>query len=319
MKKAIITGAAGFIGRVLQLKLKEAGYYVYAIDKRHDDVSSDEYYQINYSLIANYEYINIHDIDVIFHLGANSLLGPSVTDPLTYYQNNVGNMSEMLNNLVKQKWKGVFIFASSAATYGDLNTSSLLDENMAGNAINPYGSTKVVGEMMLKETCEAYGFKAYSMRFFNVAGSYKNVGQDLNQPHILTKMSLSSLQNDTFYINGNTYNTYDGTCVRDYIHVSDVCDALMAAETSLYTMPEGHYDAFNVCTGNAVSNKQLAEKFIENYPLQYDFKEIRLGDPGYLIGNPSKLSSIWKTGPQYQIDDIIKTHYNYALYANERK
>jgi UDP-glucose 4-epimerase len=101
--------------------------------------------------------------------------------------------------------------------------------------------------------------------------------------------------------------------------VSDVCDALMAAETSLYTMPEGHYDAFNVCTGNAVSNKQLAEKFIENYPLQYDFKEIRLGDPGYLIGNPSKLSSIWKTGPQYQIDDIIKTHYNYALYANERK
>jgi UDP-glucose 4-epimerase len=319
MKKAMITGAAGFIGRVLQLKLKEAGYYVHGVDIKYTDIACDEFHLINYSDIGRYDYINLDDIDVIFHLGANSLLGPSVTNPLSYYQNNVGNMAEMLNNLIHNKWKGEFIFASSAATYGDLHSSYPIDESMAGRAINPYGSTKIVGEMMLKEACEAYGFKAYAMRFFNVAGSYKNAGQEIDQPHILTKMSMASLNNEKFFINGKYYNTYDGTCVRDYIHVADVCDALIAAEEDLYNKPDGEYNAFNVCTGQMVSNMQLVEKFINQLPLEYDYRDVRLGDPGYLIGNPNKLSLIWKTKPQYGIEDIIKSHYEYAMHRKENK
>ena len=313
MKKAIVTGASGFIGRVLQQKLKEAGYYVIGVDRKFDYSSenSDEFFAENYATIAAGPMISVDDVDAIFHLGADSLLGPSVFKPLTYYRNNVDNMCNMLSNLAGAKWKGAFIFASSAATYGDMRSPDPLPEIMAGHPINPYGSTKWVGEMMLKESCEAYGLKAYSMRFFNVAGSYKGIGQRADQPHILTKMSKASLLGDIFNINGNEYDTFDGTCVRDYIHVADVCDALIAAAEQLYNKPEHEYDTFNVCSGKPVSNLQLASKFGELYPLEYGISNSRPGDPGFLIGDPYKLSLMWRQGPAYNLADIITSHFEY--------
>jgi UDP-glucose 4-epimerase len=309
MKKAIVTGASGFIGRVLQLKLKEAGYYVIGVDVKCDnyDWNTDEFFIDNYATIASDG--DLDGVDAIFHLGANSLLGPSVSKPLYYYDNNVSSMCDMLSNLARENWKGAFIFASSAATYGDMRSPDPLPEVVAGSPINPYGSTKWVGEMMLKESCEAYGLKAYSMRFFNVAGAYKGIGQAANQPHILTKMSKASLTDDTFYINGNEYDTFDGTCVRDYIHVADVCDALVAAAEQLYNKPEREYDTFNVCSGKPVSNLQLALTFAKLYPLEYDIAEVRPGDPGFLIGDPYKLSLMWPEGPKYDLADIITSHF----------
>lgn len=313
MKKAIVTGASGFIGRVLQQKLKEAGYYVIGVDRKFDYSSenSDEFFAVNYASVGGGLPISVDGVDAIFHLGADSLLGPSVFKPLTYYRNNVENMRSMLFNLTEEKWKGAFIFASSAATYGDMRSPDPLPEAMAGHPINPYGSTKWVGEMMLKESCQAYGLKAYSMRFFNVAGSYKGIGQAADQPHILTKMSKASLSGDTFNINGNEYDTFDGTCVRDYIHVADVCDALIAAAEQLYNKPEREYDTFNVCSGKPVSNMQLAIKFGELYPLEYGISESRPGDPGFLIGDPYKLSLMWRQGPAYNLADIITSHFEY--------
>lgn len=309
MKKAIVTGASGFIGRVLQFKLQEAGYYVIGVDRTRSSNSSDEFFVENYATIGDGHPISVDGVDAIFHLGADSLLGPSVFDPLKYYGNNVENMRIMLRNLVEQKWKGAFIFASSAATYGDLRSPDPLPEVVAGSPINPYGSTKWVDEIMLKESCEAYGLKAYSMRFFNVAGAYKGIGQAADQPHILTKMSKASLRSDTFYINGDEYDTFDGTCVRDYIHVADVCDALIAAAEQLYNKPEREYDTFNVCSGKPVSNLELANKFAEIYPLEYDIAEVRPGDPGFLIGDPYKLSLMWPEGPKYDLSDIITSHF----------
>jgi UDP-glucose 4-epimerase len=305
-KSALVTGAAGFIGSVLCKKLKEhGGYYVDAwdlneIDHKYFDVKRKGSYG---------DYFSTH-YDVIFHLGANSLLGPSVNNPLAYYHNNVGEMLKMLKNLAH--WKGAFIFASSAATYGDLHTSQPLTEDLAGKAINPYGSTKVVGEMMLRESCIAYGMKAYSMRFFNVAGSYFDLGQKLNQPHILTKMSTASVKNETFYINGKGYTTYDGTCVRDYIHVADVCDALILAAEKLYKMPSGEYNAYNVCSGEGVSNLELYELFSSFYSLKMEYKDVRPGDPGYLIGDSSKIKEHLNFIPKYSIEKIIQTHYEYT-------
>jgi UDP-glucose 4-epimerase len=307
MKKAIVTGATGFIGRVLRLKLQEAGYSVIGVDRNLCMDDNDQFYQGNYAAIGG-DWPE-DNIDAIFHLGADSLLGPSVFDPLKYYRNNVENMRTMLRNLVQENWKGAFIFASSAATYGDLRSPDPLPEDMAGHPINPYGSTKWVGEMMLRESCEAYGLKAYSMRFFNVAGSYKGIGQAADQPHILTKMSKASLTDDTFYINGNQYDTFDGTCVRDYIHVADVCDALIAAAEQLYNKPEREYDTFNVCSGKPVSNLELTNKFAELYPLEYDIAEVRPGDPGFLIGDPYKLSLMWPEGLKYDLTDIITSHF----------
>ena len=316
--KALVTGANGFIGRILCTILKEKGWQVIANDITGPetkpawlDVDAGDHFHI-----GSYDHPVLYmgqNYDAIFHLGADSLLGPSVNNPLKYYRNNVGNMAVLLDNVVRSEFKGAFIFASSAATYGDLHTADPLTEPQAGNAINPYGSTKVVGEMMLRESCQAYGLKAYAMRFFNVAGAYKGLGQDPGQPHILTKMAKASTENEPFYINGKQYDTYDGTCVRDYIHVADVCNALIAAAEDLYNKPEGEYNAFNVCSGKPVSNKQLVEEFQQSYSLVYHYKDVRPGDPGYLIGDPYKLSLIWPAGPQYNLTDIITSHYEYIL------
>jgi UDP-glucose 4-epimerase len=316
MTKALVTGANGFIGRVLCVILKEHNWQVIANDINGPaevpswlDIDAGDYFHI-----GSYDHPRLYlgqNYDAIFHLGADSLLGPSVKNPLKYYRNNVGEMATMLDNVVNSGFKGAFIFASSAATYGDLESKHGLEEWEAGEPINPYGSTKWVGEMMLRESCAAYGLKAYAMRFFNVAGAYKNRGQNSDQPHILTKMAMASLADETFYINGNKYHTTDGTCVRDYIHVADVCSALIAAAETLYNKPEGEYDTFNVCSGDSISNQELAELFVEKYPLRYDYKDGRPGDPGYLIGDTYKLSQLWVDGPRFDINDIITDHYEY--------
>ncbi len=314
--KALVTGANGFIGRVLCTILKERGWQVIGNDINGpaeipswiDVDAGDEL------LVGSYDHPRLYlgrNYDAIFHLGANSLLGPSVKEPLKYYRNNVGEMATMLDNVVTSGFKGAFIFASSAATYGDLMDSETIEEEQAGEPINPYGSTKWVGEMMLRESCAAYGLKAYAMRFFNVAGAYKNKGQDPDQPHILTKMTMASLKNENFFINGNSYDTIDGTCVRDYIHVADVCDAMIAAAEDLYIDVDGTYDTFNVCRGHSWSNLDLVETFKRRYPLNLAYKDSRPGDPAFLIGDPYKLSLIWTTGPKYDIVDIITSHYEY--------
>jgi UDP-glucose 4-epimerase len=315
--KALVTGANGFIGRVLCTILKERGWIVAANDIKGPaeipswlDVDAGDWFHI-----GSYDHPRLYlgqNYDAIFHLGANSLLGPSVKEPLKYYRNNVGDMATMLDNVVNSGFKGAFIFASSAATYGEpMDSSRGLEEWEAGEAINPYGSTKVVGEMMLRESCAAYGLKAYAMRFFNVAGAYKNKGQDPDQPHILTKMTMASINNETFYINGKSYDTEDGTCVRDYIHVADVCDALITAAETLYNKVDGTYDAFNVCRGSGYSNLEVANAFKFNYPLEIDYKDSRPGDPAYLIGDAYKLSWLWPKGPQYNMGEIITSHYEY--------
>lgn len=306
MKKALVTGAAGFIGSVLCKRLKEEGWIVAACDLK--EVQHSYYDNIMHFIRGN----GIDNYDAIFHLGAHSLLGPSVTDPLKYYNNNVCNMLDLLQELQENNWPGAFIFASSAATYGDTGLSLRLTEGMPGVPINPYGSTKLVGEMMLKESCHAYSLKAYSMRFFNVAGSYGDVGQAIDQPHILTKMTVASVEDKTFYINGKYYNTYDGTCVRDYIHVVDVCNAMILAANKLYNEPQGTYDTFNVCSGVKTSNRELVDFFSTMYKIKFEYKDVRPGDPGYLIGNPTKLETNLGFKRTYDLIDIINSHYDYT-------
>lgn len=309
MKQALVTGAAGFIGSVLCKRLKQEGWQVSACDLSHKEINHPYYDNIMHFIRGD----GIDNYDAIFHLGAHSLLGPSVTDPLRYYINNVSNMADLLMELKDENWKGSFIFASSAATYGDTGLSIRLTEGVPSIPINPYGSTKLVGEMMLRESCHAYKtFKAYSMRFFNVAGSYDDVGQAIDQPHILTKMTVASVEDKTFYINGKNYNTYDGTCVRDYIHVVDVCNALILAADKLYNEPPGTYEAFNVCSGVKTSNRELVDFFSTMYKIKFEYKDVRPGDPGYLIGNPDKLEKNLGFKRKFDLIDIINSHYDYT-------
>lgn len=308
--KALVTGAGGFIGRVLCRKLAQAGWLVNAVDtKYHESWKNhvEEYWIGSYS---DPEIMEHSDYDVIFHLGASSTLGPSVTDPLGYFENNVSKMIKMLQFTVPNKTP--VIFASSAATYGDPGRDVCLTEEMAGSPINPYGWSKLIGEHVLEQACLAHGMNGYAMRFFNVAGAYEGLGQDLDQPHILTKMSVARLKNEMFYINGNKYDTYDGTCVRDYIHVSDVCDALIAGAHQILIDPPTSFTEYNVCSGDKTSNLQLAGLFKDMFNLDFDFKDVRPGDPGYLYGDNTNIKKELGWEPKFDVVDIIESHYDYV-------
>lgn len=307
--KALVTGAAGYIGRILCRMLNQEGWDVVANDVIYHDSWRGNVVNWWIGSYSDPELYYNDSYDVIFHLGANSLLGPSVKDPLTYFDNNVSKMTKMLQLDTTQT---PIIFASSAATYGDPGKDIMLREEHAGNPINPYGWSKWLGEIVLEQACLAYGRKAYAMRFFNVAGSYEDLGQDLDQPHILTKMSVARLTNQTFYINGNKYNTEDGFCVRDYIHVADVCDALITAACDLIVQPEYSFTEYNVCSGTKISNGELAEIFANKFNLKIGINDSRPGDPGYLYGDNTNMRNELGWKPTMDIHNIIESHYEYT-------
>jgi UDP-glucose 4-epimerase len=309
--KALVTGADGFIGRILCRMLRQQCWDIRTVDMKYKafDSARTGHWSGSYDdweLYVNDKY------DVIFHLGASSLLGPSVRSPLSYFDNNVSRMNRMLSHIVREKACQNIIFASSAATYGDPGKDIALKEEHAGHPCNPYGWSKLMGEITLEQACLAYGLKGYSMRFFNVAGAYEDLGQDLDQPHILTKMSVARLENRTFYINGNTYDTYDGTCVRDYIHVADVCDALIAAAHNIVSQPGTSYTEYNVCSGTKTSNRELTEMFSGMFGLTHNVMEGRPGDPGYLYGDNSNTINELNWSPKMDTYDIIESHYDYV-------
>ena len=309
-KKALVTGAAGYIGRILCRILELNGWEVVGVDmKWESNFPCNTYWSSSYDDPVLYEN---EKYDVIFHLAANSLLGPSVENPLDYFDNNVCRLNRMLQHIVENKSCENIIFASSAATYGDPNKNIALKEEHAGQPCNPYGWSKLMGEHILEQACLAHGIKAYAMRFFNVTGSYANLGQDLDQPHILTKMCQAAIKNETFYINGNNYNTGDGTCVRDYVHVYDVCQALIAAAKQIQKDLPRSFTEYNVGCGVGYSNHDIARFVRMHMGLNFEFAPNRPGDPGYLYCDNTAIRQELDWQPVKTISEIIDSHYEYV-------
>ena len=320
MKTAIVTGAYGYIGSVLCKMLKEDGYYVVGIDHNPDSQSDwvtgkprvkycDDYLFADFTHKEAMHMYREYKDATIFHLAASSLLGPSATDPLLYFENNTAKTLQLIGDL---RPSNKFIFASTAATYGISN--NVLRETSRLNPPNNYGKSKLWTEQMMDAYYKLGHLRAVSFRFFCVIGAYGDVGQLPETPHIVNQLCDRAMKKEPFTINGTDYNTHDGTTIRDYLHVVDVCRALIHADKYLETQGPCHHK-FNLGTNEGYSVRQMVDCF-QKQCAHVDVVEgpRRVGDPPFLVANPKKFMK--QTGFKYQygaqdLDLMMQTAWEY--------
>lgn len=322
-RTVIVTGAAGYIGGAISIELHRQGYYVIGIDRRPLPEHLTKYF-VNFvqdefnSPKSKLELLSLPA--AIVHCAGTSLVGPSVKNPEEYYDNNVSKTLSYITNVRKYSPTTKFIFSSSASVYGDPETNISITEKTQTKPISPYGESKLMTELMLKSFREAYGFKSVSFRYFNACGAVADGlhGQEPEATHIFARLFESIKNNIPFYLYGTDYNTADGTCVRDYIHVTDIAKAhISAIEHNI----EGIY---NIGSLTGYSNleiiKAVGKYFAKNLSIEVVNK--REGDPAYLIADSTKLKNDVNWQPENTISNIIKDlddWYNSDNYAKRTK
>jgi len=251
-----------------------------------------------------------YPIDAVMHYCAFCYVGESVNHPAKYYRNNVLNTLNLLDVMVEYGVKK-FIFSSTCSTYG--NPISLpMSEDHPQHPINPYGKSKLMVEQILKDYDETYGVRHVCLRYFNAAGADPDgeIGEwHEPEPHLIPiALQVAAGQREHIQIYGTDYETPDGTCIRDYIHINDLAEAhLLALEYLHNGYPS---NAFNLGNGNGFSVKEVinAAERITGKMIKVVEAERRPGDPPSLIGSAEKAIKVLKWQPQYpDLDEIIKT------------
>ncbi len=312
-----IVGGAGYIGSHMVKLAHLAGHEVITLDNLstgHKDAV----------LYGKFEYCDIQDSnrlselfkkyqpDAVMHFSAYSLVGESMTDPYKYYQNNTVGTLNLLKAMIDHDCKK-FIFSSTAAVFGNPEYTPI-DETHPKAPINPYGKSKLMIEQMLEDFDSAYGLKYVVFRYFNAAG--EDLDGELTERHDpethLLPLIMQTVrgEREVISIYGNDYDTKDGTCVRDYIHVKDLSRVhLQGVE---YLMQEGSGDSkvYNLGNGEGFSVKEVIEKVREITGVEFNVIEAnrRAGDPATLIASSKSAKKELGFAPQInKLEDIIKS------------
>ena len=306
MTNILVTGASGYIGSIVCAELSRRDHKVVGVDRNAPATPTDNFYETPYHDDYQIQKILLNEkIETVIHIGATSLVGPSVKNPTQYYENNVVGTKILMDACVSQGIKK-FIFASSAATYGDLDSGSLTEDTNE-TPCNPYGWSKRMTEIMLQDYYTAYGLSSISFRFFNVAGAGYGLGQTKNATHLIARI----MENPKLKVFGDTYDTPDGTAVRDYVHVKDVARAHALAVDYLNNI--SNCVRLNLGSGKGTSVLDVI-KAVDNQTdlnVKYNVEEPRTGDPAKLVANISKAKDVLGWEPDYGLDKIIHSAYNW--------
>lgn len=290
----LITGGAGYIGSVTLRVLRDAGHSISVLDNlsfgHRDSVPDDiPFFQGN---IDQFEQVipMEQEIDAVVHLGALISAGESMTDARRYWENNVLQTSTLLEALRKRNIKKL-VFASTAAVYGN-PTKTPITENSPTNPTNIYGATKLAMDNAISIEAETHGLAATSLRFFNVAGAYNGVGErHVIETHLIP-LALAACNGDrpALPLFGTDYPTKDGTCVRDYIHVADLAEAILKALDAL--KPRQH-TIYNLGNGAGFTNREVLATIEEvtGHAVPVVEQPRRSGDPAVLIASSTKAAN----------------------------
>jgi UDP-glucose 4-epimerase len=321
-KKIIVTGGCGYIGSHVARAFKELNndevFIIDRVKREHTLKGMDGYFIDDFSSDASLS--TIYDLapDIIVHCAGTSLVGPSLTNPAEYYENNIVKTVAMLNVLKEMPKRPDIMFSSSASVYGEPE-SLPIKESARIQPISPYGNTKAAGEMILHDYGNAYGFDTVCFRYFNAAGAYKGeLGQEPNATHIVARVLEASIAGKAFTVNGGEFDTPDGTCIRDYVHVWDIALAHVRASAYLDRLVANGdrtcvQEVFNLGTNEGVSNKQIVDYVVEKYGLPFvNFGPARPGDPAELVADASDARTFLGWEPvNSKINTIIDTAYEW--------
>ena len=318
--KLLVLGGAGYIGSHTATELLDNGHEVVIADNlvtgyREAVPEKATFYQGD---LRDKDFLvdllTKEKVDAVIHFAAFSLVGESVTNPLKYYENNLYGTKVLLDAMIETGVDKI-VFSSTAATYGEPENIPILESDRTCPT-NPYGETKLAMEKMISWAAKAHGLHFVSLRYFNACGAHKSgkIGEAHNpESHLIPLvLQVPNGKREFVSIYGNDYDTPDGTCIRDYIHVTDLAKAhILAVE---YLMKGGESDIFNLGNGVGYSVKEVIEtaRKVTGHPIPAKEEARRAGDPARLVASGEKARKILGWEPEIKdLADIISSAWKW--------
>lgn len=316
----LVLGGAGYIGSHTVYELIERGEDVVIADSLQTGHIEAVHPKARFYKgdIRDIEFLDNlftkEKIDAVIHFAANSLVGESMTDPLKYYDNNLYGTMVLLKSMVKNGIDKI-VFSSTAATYGEPESIPILESDRK-EPTNTYGETKLAMEQMMKWVSRAHGLNFVSLRYFNACGAHKSgeIGEDHNpETHLIPLiLQVPNGKRNQIMIFGDDYDTPDGTCIRDYIHVTDLAQAHILAVEYLSKYSENNI--FNLGNGVGFSVKQVIEtaRKVTGHAIPSVIAPRRAGDPAQLIASSDKAKKVLGWKPEHaDLEEIIASAWKW--------
>ncbi|MCE7054659.1 UDP-glucose 4-epimerase GalE [Algoriphagus sp. AGSA1] len=333
MKNILITGGAGFIGSHTAVQLVEAGLNPIIIDdlsNSHEKVLA-RLEEITGKSLVFYkgdcsdrslldEIASAHDISGIIHFAAFKAVGESTEKPLKYYQNNIGSLLALLDFMKAKQIKDL-VFSSSCTVYGQPEILPVTEKTPRQEAESPYGNTKKICEDILVDYVKSHpGIRVISLRYFNPVGAHPSgkigelpIGTPANLVPFVTQTAAGIREKLTVF--GDDYDTPDGSCVRDFIHVMDLADAHVKALGYLGEQQVDFYDVFNVGTGKGNTVLEVIRTFerVNGVKLNFEIGSRRAGDIVKIWADTTKINSVLKWQPSFSLEDSMRDSWNWQI------
>lgn len=314
----MVTGGAGYIGAHTSRLLAGRGDYVLVVDDlvtgSRDRIPELPVVQLNISAGSSTQLAALmreHRIDAVIHFAGQKQVAESVEKPAWYYEQNVGSVAQLL---LAMEDAGVMklVFSSSAAVYGD--ASGAIGEDAPTNPINPYGASKLVGEQIITASSRAWPLRAASLRYFNVGGAGAPELGDTQALNLIPICFEQIAAETPPIIFGDDYETQDGTCVRDYVHVSDVADAHLAVLDALAAQPGNAI--LNIGTGVGTSVRVMVDSILatSGSELRPVTAARRQGDPAAVVGVVDAMRELTGWSARYTVADIVESAWESRRY-----